>query len=101
MTNDRPLEVTEMAVRVFLQAVWFGSLAGALAWWCWPSLLWALAGFPSLRQPEPITLLLHGIAALIAAAWGLRVAALLFFQVLPFLVAKALQPRPPNLKRNN
>lgn len=101
MTDDRPLEVTEMAVRVVIQTVWFGCLATALTWWSWESILWAFNGFPAIDPPDSITILLHGVATLVAAAWTLRAGGLLLFQLLPFLIAKALQPRPPTLKRGD
>lgn len=99
MTNDRPLEVTEMAVRVVIQTIWFAGLAAALTWWSWASIRWALDGFAAVSPPDPIIILLHGAAAFLAAAWGIKAAGMLFFQLFPFLIARWLQPRPPKLNR--
>ena len=99
--TDRPLEITEMGIRVLFQAIWFGALAALLIWWSWPTWLWAFAGFPESAMPQGWTLVGHAFAALFGTAWALQTAGLVFFQLLPFVIARLLQPGPPKLPRRN
>ncbi len=97
--TDRPLEITEMGIRVLTQAVWFSALAGFLIWWSWPTWQWAFAGFPEAAMPQGWTPFLHALAALFGVCWGLRAGGLVLFELMPFLIARLLQPGPPKLRR--
>lgn len=101
--SDRPLEINEMAVRRLVQMIWFGFLSALIVWFIWPSILWGLDGFPESdlppNMPNVYLLLLHAVLALLAIGWGLRAGSTFLFELLPFLLARAMQPKGPILPR--
>jgi len=99
--TDRALEITEMGIRSLFQAIWFAALAATCIWLSWRLWEWSFAGFPDALLPEEWRLFAYGFAALLGVAWGLRSCALIFFQLMPFLLARLLQPKPPKIKRRN
>lgn len=99
--TERPLEVTEMAIRALFMAIWFASLAGGLLWWSWPLWEWGLAGFPDQLMPGEWRLFAYGFAAFLGVGFALRACGVFFLQVLPFLLARLLQPEPAQIKRRS
>lgn len=97
--TDRPLEVTEMAIRVALRIVWFSALAALCLWWSWPIIAWGLNGFPEGQHPQDWRLFAYGFVAFAGACSALKAGGLFVFQLLPFLLARALQPGSPKVKR--
>ena len=97
--TERPLEVTEMAIRTLLLAIWFASLASGLLWWSWPLVSWGLEGFPGGGAPDGWRLFAYCFAAFMGVLWTLRAAGMLAFQLLPFVIARLLQRGPPKLQR--
>lgn len=99
--TDRALEIIEMGIRALFQTIWFAALSAACVWWSWPFWEWAYAGFTEHLMPEGWRLLAYGFVAFLGVGFGLRAFGVFFIQLLPFLLARLLQPKPVTIKRRS
>ncbi|TCO70990.1 hypothetical protein [Chromatocurvus halotolerans] len=99
--TDRALEITEMGIRSLFQAIWFAALSAICIWWGWPFWEWGLAGFPEHLMPEGWQLLAYALTAFLGVGFGLRAFGAFFLQLMPFLLARLLQPKPARIKRRS
>ena len=97
--TDRALEITETGIRALFLCIWFSALSGAAIWWSWPIFEWGFAGFPDYVMPDDWRLFAYGFVAFLGIGFGLRACGVFFLQLLPFVLARLLQPKPAKIKR--
>ena len=98
--TDRPLEITEMALRVKYRIRWQIILGAALFLWGLPVILWIVSfGFANLPFDGTWMMLSQYASVLFGSLSLLGAARMYFFEYLPYKNAKKMNSGSPDMRR--
>jgi len=98
--HDRPLEITEMALRVKYRIRWQLFLGGALFFWGLPVILWIVSfGFANLPFDGSLKMLSQYAAVLFGSLLWLGAGRMYLFEYLPYKNARKMNSGSPDMRR--